>query len=439
MSGGKIRWPSFLGLAASPPPLQVERAVWGKVHGQSSEFRWIARSPGLVDLKIDLEKELSLGTEDVPHHAVCWRALGDRYVAVHVYPSRARDEAGRWGFLEKQLLVWKRHPEIPAAFAACLLLPRVANLDDQIWWTRQGSGNWHDRNFTLDLPAEEIVDSGDLASAAIERGIEVLQNWLGPAGVARFYEELEATSRPIFLPSFPETSLLPEALAALLLQLAPEIAGRLSLAGGLPSSRPDVDDLARCWDVVVAPAHLLPLRESPGTGLRPANKQLAIELLANRPRAVALPTSASLPVAAGRSDKPAPAEEGPGKLPLDLAPSLETRVTEWKKRFADGPPPPGQRLPLSTLPAVPQELFEFAVSADRRFFDIQKLDLRAARPGNLAPSLRLLVKETEALRPPWAAEKQWKVKVDLLRQAAIRLCSELQNDQEFAAFRSGRL
>lgn len=242
-------WPGLAGLKLQP--LQIERAVWGKVHGQTSDFRWIARSDGLA-LDSTLHQALSLGSEDKPRDAVCWRALEDCFVAMRIYPSRARDAASRSGFLEKQLLILRRHEEIPAALAAMVLLPRVAQMSDQVWWPYRESSDWSRPDFVLKLESQEnlpITVSADELKTRIELGTSELKEKIGMDQLASLYQALSDGLRPTFLPDL-DQPLSPEALATLLLPLERAKADQLSLAGWIPSARVQTEGLAN-WDLVI--------------------------------------------------------------------------------------------------------------------------------------------------------------------------------------------
>ena len=62
------RWPALAGISSRvwESEITVERAIWGKVPGQRSDFRWIARSPGFVGHLGRVEAALRIGREDRP-------------------------------------------------------------------------------------------------------------------------------------------------------------------------------------------------------------------------------------------------------------------------------------------------------------------------------------------------------------------------------------
>lgn len=374
-------WPALEGwtVGAAPAGLRTERAVWGKVQGIGAGFRWIARSAGFGSEAPDLERRLRAGREDRPLRACAWRALPERSLAVVIYPSRARDAAGRGGFLERQVLEWRPLPGIPPALAALVLLPAAAGLDDAIWWGRQSVGPWEDPAFALpiapaDCPALDL-DPERIASA-LERGIAELTGRVGPERLRDLYADLLAGIRPALLAGL-DAPLGPEALAALLLPLPSALAGRLSLLGGLPGTRLEPADLADNWDLAV------------GEGLR-SDSPLAT-------RHSSLDPAERLAAAL--------LERDPGRLRA-----------------------PAARPPRSAA-ALLAEIESFAADPGRRYLDLAQLrPLLRAAPQPLLLSgepadhpLCRWIERTADARPAWADPGQWEFKIDQLRAAALYL------------------
>src|SRR5689334_16251882 len=114
-------WPALRSASeAITYKLVFERAIWGKVDGQRSDYRWIGRSPGFTGDRRTVQRALTLGLEDKPCPLVLWYASEGYYYAVSCYPSRSRDANGRSGFLEKQIIEW-RPDGIPVAVGALTL------------------------------------------------------------------------------------------------------------------------------------------------------------------------------------------------------------------------------------------------------------------------------------------------------------------------------
>jgi len=300
-----LRWPALGGLEALPETLEIERAVWGKVHGEASDYRWIASSPALRSQLPGREREIQLGSEDRPRRLCLWRHLeSDWYWAISCYPSRAVDAAGRASFLEKQVLAWKRPAGVPAALGALLLLPRVAALDDSIWWKERNNPSWAEEDFIqrIPAPAPVQVDAADLL-AALDRCLRLVPETFEAERLARFYAALLAGLRPSGIaPAAPSSA---DTLAALLLPLDPEQANRTSLAGGLPSKRWDAKKLGRLW-------HGILLDEDPGKDTaslgdeqRAHGERMAQALLRHDP--------------AGLTAPPTEAGDGPPSDALELA------------------------------------------------------------------------------------------------------------------------
>jgi hypothetical protein len=271
-------WPALGPESPKPRRLEVERAIWGKVHGAMSDFRWIAHSPGIDPQARRLELELLLGSEDAPDRATCWRALVGSFCAVSCYPSRATDAARRSGFLEKQNLEWRPPAGTPAALGALLLLPQVARLTDQDWWDYSADPAWSQADFALTLepglaPSLEVSD-GDLESNA-KSGLDALREAVGEESrLAELYSTLLAGQRPAILAGL-RRPLPPEGIAALLLPLPRNVADQLSVAGWVLSKRVDAESLRRLWDVLICDSPPSELRASSETTVTEQGREAA--------------------------------------------------------------------------------------------------------------------------------------------------------------------
>ncbi len=399
-----------------PPVLRVEHAVWGKVHGARSDFRWIARSPDFPQ-DPDLPRQLNLGAEDQPVRTQLWRNLHGRCYAVSCYPSRATDWSGRTGFLEKQILAWEPAVGLPAALGALLLLPEVACRTDEVWWDRCEGEPWQDPGFALPLPAPgPIPVEESQVEASLIRGIEALHAVLQANSLEAYFLRLLGRLRPAGLTGLSQP-LPPEALAALLAPLPGMLADRVSLAGWI-SGHASRDDLAR-WDAVVLPPELAGTAE-PEVQVSPVDRERAstwarrllllpepMEELRPSPFSVAEP---SAPVRRTETRKPAPRES-----------RRSSSVIGLPGRTIDLEPPSKEISPLF------HELYAFARAVDHRWIDPEasslKKKLREAThykpaPASLLPSW---IEALEAQRPEDVDKDQWTVKLDLLRSAAVVL------------------
>lgn len=396
-------WPEIAPVSSAEEPLRlhVERAVWGKVHGARSDFRWIARSPGFPQ-DPDLPRQLNLGAESQPVHTQLWRNLHGRCYAVSCSPSRAVDATGRTGFLEKQVLAWEPPPGVPAALGALVLLPRVALLTDEVWWDRYADQPWENQGFSLQLPVPKtiFIHESEIESTLF-RGIEALQARLDSGALEAFYARLLGSAQPAGLTGLREP-LPPEALAALLLPLG-LLADRLSLAGWI-SGRASREDLA-LWNAVVVPPELSAMVDLSATNNEKARGWSCRLLGLPRP--------------------PEPLEEL-----SQLFVSAEKHEPQAKKN-APRPPvrieSPGHKLGLEAPPPesspLVQELYEFARSVDRRWLDPETLRKKIQPGARSLPPLLIpsWIEELENQCPDGVDEDQWAVKLDLLRSAAMIL------------------
>lgn len=432
-------WPALAGVSAASLPhfLAVERAVWGKVHGARSDFRWIAASRGFAVRGRGLERELAVGIEDRPVRFPFWRAAPGLHVAGSGYPSRARDASGRGGALEKQLLAWRAEHSVPAGAAALLLLPRAAELDDGAWWGRAAPAAWDaDPRFVLDLggPLEVPVSERLLAEAAA-RGIADLRARLVPDGgaaLAEVFGALLAGRRPVLCP-LGDQPLEPEALAALLLPLDRERADGLSLAGWLPSSRPPRADLGGSWDVVVHAGGRS--RTAEATATDPRTRAMAAALLAGDPSLLGGSPALDRPAA-----RPAPAAaDDPRRRDARELPPAEEPVTP------DLPPLP--RAPeLAEPPAGAgagwRILYDFARDPHRFWLDPQELAPYLREPaGENEEAVQTALSWLRTLassRPPSApAGDQHRAKEDLLWAGILALSPTPLTVERLGALRSG--
>jgi hypothetical protein len=250
-----LQWPALdLGGRQLPEQITYERGIWGKVHGASSDFRWIAHTPALTAPQRRLESELPLGNEDSPLEATLWRVLGETCYAVGIYPSQAQDAAGRRGFLEKQIVEWRRPPDVPAVLGALLLLPLAAPVAGTDWWEQRSDVRWSEYDYVMDLPASPSVTvSPDAIEKAMGAGLRALTQATTEEALAELYAKLLAGNRGVSLRGL-TTPLPPAALAALLLPLPREMADTLSAAGWLPSSwlsASSLQEVQSGWDLVL--------------------------------------------------------------------------------------------------------------------------------------------------------------------------------------------
>jgi hypothetical protein len=211
-----------------------------------------------------------------------------------------------------------------------------------------------------------------------------------------------------------------EAIAALLLPLPRDVADRISIAGWIPTSRPSIDDLAARWDVLVLePEHATP--SVPITVSDEAGRLARTVLDHDPPRleeveeVETIDEASLLPVASATS-KPF----RPG-VPLDVT------------------PPDPEAAPII------HQLYEFAAARDRRWVSPETLRTSNGklRFSSSEPSGQLLCNWAEEVRiqdRQHADSRQWDVKVDLLRSAAIVLVPEPATLEKFrTAQLSGRV
>jgi hypothetical protein len=402
-----FQWPALRSDGYDLPAfVDYQCAVWGKVHGAPTDFRWIAQSDDFGRDRPDVQPQLSLGGEDVAARLQSWRNLGDRCYAVGAYPSRAIDAAGRRGFLEKQILEWRVPAGVPPILGALLLLPHVAAMTDAIWWDRAAGDVWAPLEIHLPILAadhEPLAVEQNGLDAAIDRGRRALREAVELPTLRTFYDQILAGGRPAFLIGLLQP-LPPEALAALLLPLPREIADHISIAGWIPTSRPALTDLATRWDVMVIPPDLSvpPMVSAPGEEAeRMARQLLDDDPVFLRPRTAPKPVAATRPIKIRREGPPRPG------MKLDLAP------------------------PEPNAPAILHTLHDFALAVDRRWLTPSDLRNSGGAPpfANDEVAADLLcdwVREVKEQQPPHADERQWQVKVDLLRSAAFALAPRQQ-------------
>jgi hypothetical protein len=389
-------WPALASAEPLPPLAEYERAVWGKVHGAPTDFRWIARSASFGRERADLPLQLNLGGEDAPASFSAWRSLGDRCYAVAGYPSRARDAAGRLGFLEKQVLEWQRPAHVPAALAALLLLPHAALLTDAVWWDRCAGNMLTESEMFLPIaPTEQepLLFDEDEIGVTIERGRQQLRETVSRDALSRLYSQLLSGERPALLGGVRQP-LGAEALAVLLLPLPREMADRLSLSGWLPAQRPAWGDLGARWDVIATPLEasqaLHPSFEEQAT--RMAEMLLATESAPSRQTTAPPPPRAISTVAPRR--------------PAPLRPGHRLDLTS----------------PAAGAPQILVQLHAFASAVDRRWL----LPAGRARmlDSSAATQIASWIRELRAQQPDYVHATQWSIKCDLLRSAALVLVPE---------------
>ncbi len=427
-----LRWPALSGAASLlGEVLRCEIGIWGKVHRQASDYRWIARSSGFAGQAPDLHRRLRIGSEDRAVRATAWRApwepTGQDYFAIGTYASRALDAAQRAGGLEKQVLHWHRpSAEVPAALAALLLLPAVAHVDDRPWWDRVGEGEWQRSDYALPLDADACprlrIARADL-EAAVAAGIDALLEALAPPSLAALYAGLLAGVRPVMLRG-QASPLPPAALAALLLPLTAEQAGRLSLSAWVPAMLIDPPDLAYNWDLVVTGQSGAVPEVAPEFMERGA--VLAQALVNRDPGSLgAGPPAGMRAGSAGAFELPDQGSRHPAQPPRPRGTSID-----WA---ASGRYPRRMRLALTAAVESPglRYLYHFADCIALRRLDVSLLaaDLIEAggrplpAPGE-DPAGHPLIGWIATLRetlPAGVDALEWEIKIDQLRAAALFL------------------
>ncbi len=413
-------WPAFE-VGRLPRELPCERAVWGKVHGAASDYRWIARSPGFEDSGSGLVPALNLGIEDQVQRGPFWRVLGSTCLAGVCYASHATDAFGRAATIEKQLLLWQRPPDVPAAFGALVLLPRIFPANDEIWWERAGDARWRDPEFSLALPAEVApVPTEEALGALIERGCRQVADLVESGLLEQFYLDLLEHRRPALLGALAQP-LGPEGLAALLLPLPRALADSLSLAGWLPSSRFDPVSLGQRWGGLCVPQQARGPAER-GAATAPKNRQSAM-LMAGALLAAARDSGAPLVEltahlsgpAADERQPPIPRTEVPETSP-EPDPALEAEVPRLPRPFLPLP----LKAPPDGSPAIVKELYEWARDPYRRQQEPLEQILqrwpshRIALGRGLDAILRAWPDEVRRNKPTAASDEQWQEKVRLL-------------------------
>lgn len=292
-----LQWPA---LDADPRELPAaitcERGVWGKVHASPSDFHWIASTPGLTAPARHLEHELPLGAEDAPIRATLWRVIGDVCYAIAIYPSNAYDAAGRTGFVEKQILEWRRPAGVPAAAGALLMLSAAAQFDAIDWSQPRAEVRWSDDDID-DLDAMAPIPLS--LESAIAEGLRALAQSATEEALAQFYASVLAGNRAVSLDGVDEP-LSPQAMAALLLPLPRAVADELSIAGWLPSTRiADEEKIRACWNVVIGGTASVPAAQlAPSPDQTAEGAAMARSIVSSRPIVPANtpPKNASRPV-----------------------------------------------------------------------------------------------------------------------------------------------
>lgn len=427
-------WPALAGAEVLVGEvLRCEIGIWGKVHGQTSDYRWIARSGGFGAQLPDLQRHLRLGAEDLPVRMTAWRApwaaAGQDWFAICTYPSRALDATGRSGVLEKQVLHWRRPSQgFPAALAACLLLPQAVHADDRLWWERVGEGDWQRPDYALPLGADAcpaVTLRRTRLESVIAAGIDELLAVLDRPRLAAVYASLLAGSRPVVVGGL-ERPLAAAALAALLLPLPPGLAERCSVSAWVPATLIDLQDLGRHWDLVVTrqPGARLPVAAQ----YEDRGAALAAALCDRNPRLLAADRSSPVTVIADHAADLVHAARSATEVPVTTTPAALVRPVR-----ASTHPNPRLHLEPTAAAAWPGlgYLYEFADRINLRRLDLGRLALDLAAPApypllaaGADPSGHPLVGWIEALDrklPHGVDAAEWAFKIDQLRAATLLL------------------
>jgi hypothetical protein len=417
-----LAWPALAGLSAALTfELRFSCGVWGKAPGATTDYRWLATSPGFP-ADDDLAITLNLGAEDRPERSWHWRGWQGRWCAFCTYPSRAIDAFGRRGFSEKQMLIAESDPSLPAAAVALALLPLLRARDDAVWWERAPQSAWVDTRYRLAItaPADgHISVSAHELRATIQSGVSALAAALTEADLAAAYGNLLG-DRATLLPS--ALALSPEAVAALLLPLPRAVADRCAIAGGLVSSRPRWEELERRWNLLVVPDST---RSQPTAGQESLSAAGERALLLGQALLRADPTplgGSASPTAEANADQRADADsavrDGAGTSGL---PVRDLPLTQ----------------PPAEAPVAIKRLWTFAARTDARWIEPDQLIeiLDGGPSADAAQRLRaalgaygsLLLRWIDFVShhpPPAAQAEHWQVKVDVLTALGLATVSD---------------
>jgi len=246
-------WPCLKGWSGDIDATAAARAIYGKVHRAPADYRWFAWSSGFGDQgPSPLESELSLGIEDsISSPVYCWRCSPGSAIAVKCYPSRAFDASGRPAIIEKQILLVTPDGAAPPGALAFFLLPQAVPLEDDIWWSTWQDVRWRTQGYRLPIAdANCPVITAEEFEARLDQGVAQLLEAVSGSSLERFYAQLMAGEGTALLAASAELS--PLALAALLLPLSRAATETISIAGGIPSTQPNLQRLAH-WKAVACP------------------------------------------------------------------------------------------------------------------------------------------------------------------------------------------
>jgi hypothetical protein len=246
-------WPALKDWKGAVAELATRRAIYGKVHRAPTDYRWFAWSTGFgASGPAPLEHDLALGIEDEGASLFCWRYTPAGAVAVRCYPSRAFDAAGRPAVVEKQVLLADAKSGLPPVALAFLLLPEAAHLDDNIWWNTWRDPRWKSLDYHLTIPEGDCpaIHATDLESR-LDQGVRELLDAASGELLVQFYSQLLANNGLAILRTS-KPALTPLGLAALLLPLERSASERISLAGGVLSTKLDPLRLTH-WSGIACP------------------------------------------------------------------------------------------------------------------------------------------------------------------------------------------
>jgi hypothetical protein len=307
MNEARLPWSAIdAGNDRLPDRIEYERGVWGKAHGASSDYRWIARTPDLEAAKRQFARELPLAGEDAPVAATLWRVLGNTCYAIGLQASSAQDTSGRSGFVEKQIMEWQRSPEVPAILGALLLLPIAAQREAQDLWDQGTDSRWSEDNYVMNLPpSAPVLLTSNAIDEAVADGLRRLAEATTEEALAELYALLLAGNRGVPLRGL-ASPLPPTALAALLLPLPRNLTDTLSVAGWLPStwlSASGLQDVRQSWNLVLGGATPISTKGfvEPTPEMFRQAREMAGSVFANVPAGTTSSVIPRKPEAAGRT------------------------------------------------------------------------------------------------------------------------------------------
>ena len=259
------RWPALADLpedlSAFSLPQQgtLVQRVFGKIPNAATDYREICSSA--VEGPNSGDDRPYFGAEEIRNDFLALSSIDGWVRAIHAYPSRAVDSAGRQTPIELQILEVRQEEIPPSCYLlyCASLLNMVKELGDETWLAQSSKPEWQeDRTYILPIEPPKPISQEDLEEAVtlLSGGKNKIRDavFTNSFSAAAFYSLVHGGQQKeaVTLSSAQFNPVDLDTMLALCLPLKEEVLRKISFTTYFPSKRPDGEKLDKSWHLIGA-------------------------------------------------------------------------------------------------------------------------------------------------------------------------------------------